>query len=216
MKPEVDVCHSRGMTEFETPTSRDGLALNRALWDVRARVHGSTAADRFYNVETFLAGRQTLCALERELAGEVAGKDLLHLQCHFGIDTLSWTRLGARVTGVDYSEVAIDLARSLAAELGLDARFIRSDVLDLPTVLTDQFDVVYTSRGVLAWLPDLRTWSRVIARFLRPGGTFYITEEHPFMHVFADDAKLRVENDYFRGPEPAAWPVVGSYADPTA
>jgi SAM-dependent methyltransferase len=193
--------------------SREYLRANRALWDEWTTIHERSAD---YNLAGFKAGGHRLRPYELAEIGDVTGRDLLHLQCNFGIDTLSWARLGARVTGVDYSEVAIALARSLAAELELDARFIRSDLLDLPTVLADRFDLVYTSRGVLAWLPDLSAWAWVIAHFLRPGGTFYITEEHSFLHVFADGSELRVGNNYFPGPEPGAWPVVGSYADPSA
>jgi SAM-dependent methyltransferase len=189
------------------------LRANRALWDEWTRIHEPSAD---YDLAGFKAGGSRVRPYELEEIGDVTGLDLLHLQCHFGIDTLSWARLGARVTGVDFSEVSIALARSLAAELGLEARFILSDILDLPNVLADRFDVVYTSRGVLAWLPDLSAWARVVAHFLRPGGMFYITEEHPFSHVFAEVTELRVENDYFRGPEPDAWPVVGSYVDPSA
>jgi SAM-dependent methyltransferase len=196
---------SEGISEY--------LRANRALWDEWTTIHERSAD---YNLVGFKAGGSRIRPYELEEIGDVTGRDLLHLQCHFGIDTLSWARLGARVTGVDFSEAGIELARSLAAELGLDARFIQSNVLDLPTVLADRFDLVYTSRGVLAWLPDLSAWAQVIAHFLRPGGIFYITEEHPFSHVFAEVAELRVENDYFRGPEPNAWPVVGSYVDPSA
>ncbi|MFJ6754792.1 class I SAM-dependent methyltransferase [Streptomyces sp. NPDC091273] len=124
------------------PDADDGLALNRALWDVRARIHGSTPTDRFYDVESFVAGRQTLYALERELAGDVAGKDLLHLQCHFGMDTLSWARLGARVTGVDFAPAAIERARLLAGRTGLDATFVEADTQRLPESLAAGFDLV--------------------------------------------------------------------------
>src|SRR5256885_3597890 len=104
--------------------------------------------------------------------GKVRGKKLLHLQCHFGMDTLSLARMGARVTGVDFSEPAIAAAQDLAGELGLEARFVCSNVYDLTRVLHEQFDVVLTSYGILCWLPDLAGWGRVVARFLRPGGTF--------------------------------------------
>ena len=102
--------------------------------------------------------------------GDVRGKDLLHLQCHFGIDTLSWGRLGARVTGVDFSDRSIDLARSLAEEIGVEARFVLANVYEVPAVVDQDFDVVYASRGVLGWLPDIRRWADVVACSLRPGG----------------------------------------------
>jgi SAM-dependent methyltransferase len=163
----------------------DYLAANRALWDEWTAIH---EASSFYDLEGFKAGRSggsggsggsRLRPYEVAEVGEVGGKSLLHLQCHFGIDTLSWARLGARVTGADFSHRAIELARSIAAELDLDATFVRSDLYDLPSVLDGQFDVVYTSRGVLGWLPDLERWAAVVAHFLRPGGVFYITEIHP-------------------------------------
>src|SRR5262249_58954674 len=122
---------------------------------------------------------------ELEEIGPVDGLSLLHLQCHFGIDTLSWARLGARVTGADFSPAAIDLATRLAGELGFpEARFVRSDLYDLPSVLDDEFDLVYASNGVLGWLPDIRRWAAVAARFVRPGGRFYVTDIHPAAEVF--------------------------------
>ena len=126
----------------------------------------------------------------------MAGKRLLHLQCHFGLDTLSWARLGATVTGVDFSGRAIALARRLAAECGLPATFVESDLYELPGYaqldrrwLGQRFDVVYTSWGVLCWLPDLARWARLIADYLAPGGIFYIAEFHPFLFALADDSE---------------------------
>ena len=179
------------------------LAVNRRNWNDRVPVH---AASDFYGVERFKAGAITLNEIERTEVGPVAGKSLLHLQCHFGLDTMSWSRLGARATGVDFSDAAIRLARELSAELGLDTRFICSNVYDLPDALDEQFDVVYTASGVLVWLPDLTAWAEVAARFVKPGGTFYLLEGHPLCHIFADDdnvddTELRVRNPYF--PDPA-------------
>ena len=139
-----------------------------------------------YNVEGFKAGRITLNDIEIEEIGAVEGKSLLHLQCHFGMDTMSWARLGAEATGVDLSDASIDLANELNAELGLGTRFIRSNVYDLPDVLDGEFDIVYTSLGALCWLPDLTRWGQVIARFLKPGGTFYVRDEHPAGRIFDD------------------------------
>ena len=128
----------------------------------------------------FRAGGVRLRDDEIAAVGDVTGRSLLHLQCHFGIDTLSWARLGARVTGADFSPAAIRLARELADDLGFpDARFVESNLYDLPANLEGTFDVVYTSRGVLGWLPDIRGWARVVAHFVAPGGTFFITEIHP-------------------------------------
>ena len=152
------------------------LLTNRRNWNERTPVH---AATEFYDVEGFKAGRMTLTDVERREVGDVDGKTLLHLQCHFGLDTMSWARLGAMATGVDFSDAAIDLARSLNDELELHTRFIHSDVYDLPDVLDEEFDIVFTSYGVLVWLPHLDRWASVIHRMLRPGGTFHIVMAVP-------------------------------------
>ena len=159
------------------------LEINRTNWNERTPVH---AASGFYDVEGFKAGRMTLNEIVRREVGDVPGKTLLHLQCHFGMDTMSWARLGAKATGVDFSDTAIDLARSLNDELGLDTRFICSNIYDLPEALDEQFDIVFTSEGVLCWLPDLDKWASVVCRFLRPGGFFYILDGHPTMTVFEE------------------------------
>lgn len=186
---------------------------NRALWEEWAQIHPGT---EFYKLDEFRRGGSRIRPYELEEIGQYRGKDLLHLQCHFGIDTLSWARLGARVTGADYSENAVRQARALAAELGLEARFLCSPIEDLPNALEDRFDIVYTSRGVLGWLRDLDRWAAVIAHFLRPGGTFYITEIHPVVQVFDDDegvTDLRFRYPYWDRPEPLEFEVKGSYAD---
>ena len=192
------------------------IALNRANWNERTPVH---AASGFYDVGGFKAGRNTLSRFERAALGDVAGKSLLHLQCHFGLDTLSWARLGARATGIDISDEAIALARQLNDEVGLDARFLRSDIYDLPQVLDGEFDIVYTAMGVLAWLPDLVAWAKLISRYLKPGGLFYLLEIHPASQVFDDETPLRAERDlrvkygYFPDPEGMSFPGGGpSYA----
>lgn len=189
----------------------DALSANRRLWDERAREHYRSA---FYDVEGFKRGASRLDRIELDEIGSVAGRDLLHLQCHFGLDTLSFARLGARVTGVDFSEAAIEQARALASELGLDARFICADVLDLPASLTESFDIVYTSRGVLCWIPDLARWAAGIVRSLRPGGLFYILEGHPVAGTLDDEATtLRLRYPYFSQSAPQRYEVEGSYAD---
>ena len=157
------------------------VRVNRANWNERTPIH---AASELYDVEGFKAGRMTLHELELREVGDVSGKTLLHLQCHFGLDTMSWTRLGARATGVDLSDASIDLARSLSVDLGLDTRFICSNIYDLPDVLDEQFDIVFTSYGVLCWLPNMDKWAEVVANHLKPGGTFYIADGHPMMNVF--------------------------------
>ena len=192
------------------------MESNRALWDEWTGIHEKSA---FYDLDGFKAGKLSLGALERAALGDVAGKSLLHLQCHFGMDTLSWARLGAQVTGVDFSEKAIALAQSLSAELNIPATFICANVYEAPAVLDGQFDIVFTAGGVLYWLPDLRRWAQIAAHFLKPGGLFYVADAHPFACVFNNDGdttELRVDYPYFHSPEPMVWEVYGSYADPDA
>jgi SAM-dependent methyltransferase len=194
----------------------DYKRANLALWNEWTEIH---AKSEFYDLEGFKAGNTSLNAFEIEELGEVAGKSLLHLQCHFGLDTMSWARLGAKATGVDFSDQAIELANSINDELELDANFICSDIYELPDVLSGRFDIVYTSNGILAWLPDLKSWAKVIARFLKPGGTFYMAEFHPFAYVFDDRdeaTELRVHYPYFHPQEPLVIDVEGTYADRSA
>ena len=205
------------MSEEPIPVETS-FAANRSLWEAWTAVH---AAGDFYDLEGFREGGVRLRQYEIEMVGDVAGKSLLHLQCHFGIDTISWARLGARVTGADFSPAAIELATSLAADLGFpEARFICSNLYDLPANLDGTFDIVYTSRGVLGWLPDIRGWAKVVAHFLAPGGTFFITEAHPVFYAFDDEGvapgELRLAYPYFEHPQPLVFPVKGSYADPDA
>ena len=145
------------------------IEANRKNWNERTPAHASS---EFYDVAGFRNGRITLTDIERTEVGSVEGKSLLHLQCHFGMDTMSWARLGAEATGIDISDAAIDLAKALNDELQLNTRFICSNIYDLPDVLDEEFDIVYTAMGVLCWLPDLSKWANIIARFLKPNGVF--------------------------------------------
>lgn len=174
--------------------NNDYMKVNQKRWDELVGIHEKSA---FYDVAGFKAGRISVSELERQELGDVAGKSLLHLQCHFGMDTMSWARLGAKVTGVDYSEKAIALARSLAAELGIEANFVCSNIYDLVSEekLRGQFDIVYTAQGVLGWLPDLEGWAKTIAHYLKPGGTFYILENHPFLWMI-DEKKAGITVGY--------------------
>ena len=194
----------------------DHLQANLAHWNELTTIHARSA---FYDLAGFKAGKSSLKAIEVGELGDVTGKSLLHLQCHFGMDTLSWARRGARVTGEDFSDQAIATARSLGQELGIAADFYRSDLYALPNVLAGEFDIVFTSYGVLCWLPDLERWAQVIARFLKPGGTFYIVDEHPFANVLEDDTttgSFKVAYSYFHSPEPFRWDGEGTYADRNA
>jgi SAM-dependent methyltransferase len=189
------------------------LDANRALWDEWTAINYRSD---FYRVADFKAGLNKLRSYEMAEVGPVNGKALLHLQCHFGLDTLCWARLGAQVTGIDFSSAAISQARALAEDVGLEARFVQSDIYELPSHLEGGFDIVYTSRGVLGWLPDLDRWGKVVAHFVNPGGFFYITEIHPVAQVFDDDEgvrDLRLRYSYFSQPEPIVLATKGSYAD---
>jgi SAM-dependent methyltransferase len=189
------------------------LKQNKAHWDEIVPVHEKSKS---YDITGFKAGRNSLKPLELEEVGDVKGKSLLHLQCHFGIDTMSWARLGARVTGADFSGEAIKLARKLSQETGIKAEFIETDIYKLPEVLNKKYDIVFTSYGVLCWLPDLPRWANVIAHFLKPGGFFYIAEFHPFASVFNNAAgtkKLEVTVPYFHTPKPIRWEPEADYAD---
>jgi SAM-dependent methyltransferase len=188
----------------------DYLEANRANWDERVPIH---AEGEFYDVASFKEGQERLRPFELVEVGDVSGKDFIHLQCHFGIDTLSWARRGARVVGLDFSAPAVERARELAAELGLDAEFVQSDVYEAVGSLGGRdFDVVYTGLGALNWLPDIRRWAGVIAELVRSGGFLYLAEFHPITWVFGDE-DLAPTHDYFQGEEPAVWDEPGTYAD---
>jgi SAM-dependent methyltransferase len=160
----------------------DYFEMNRVGWDRRAQAHVEST---FYDVEGFLAGNTSLREIELLELGEVKGRSLLHLQCHFGLDTLSWTRLGARCTGVDISPVAIEQAKNLALKTGLETQFVCSDVYGFEAEAEQSFDIVYTSYGAVCWLPDLQRWADVIASNLAAGGTFYMVEFHPIYDLLA-------------------------------
>lgn len=190
------------------------LETNRAHWDELVGVH--VRAPNAYDLDAFRAGDSTLKSIELDEVGDVRGKRLLHLQCHFGMNTISWAQHGARAVGVDFSPEAIALARQLSKEVGVEAEFVCSNVYDLPRNLEGVFDVVFTSYGVLCWLPDLAEWGKVIDRFLAPGGCFYIVEQHPLVAALSDrDGELVVSEPYF-DVGPIEETRDGSYADESA
>lgn len=154
---------------------------NRETWNKKVAIH---AKSEFYNMDAFKAGKSSLNSYELNALGDVSGKSLLHLQCHFGQDTLSWTRMGAQCTGIDISEAAVSLAESLNTELGLDAQFVCCNVLDTSQYVSEQFDIVFTSYGTIGWLPDLKPWAQMISERLKPGGIFYIADFHPIAWMF--------------------------------
>ena len=190
----------------------DYFKANQALWDAKTPVH---IESEFYDIPGFLAGNSTLREVELNEVGEVRGKTLLHLQCHFGLDTLSWAREGAIVTGVDFSQKAIAKAREMASEVNIEAEFVEANIYDLPEILLDKkFDIVFTSYGTIGWLPDLDRWAHVINHFLSPGGTFYIVDFHPFIWMYDYDLQ-KIEYPYFNAGV-IAEENEGTYADPNA
>ncbi len=191
-------------------STADAVAANRALWDAWTRAHRDSA---FYDVAGFLAGRDPLNRIETAELGDVAGKRFLHLQCHFGIDTLGWARRGARVTGVDFSPEAIATARLLTEKAGLEATFVESDVYALPEQRLGTFDIVHSSYGVLAWLPDLTRWAVIVATHLAPGGLFHLVENHHFALMLDDDG-LSIRWPYLATGSPVRCESVASYAAP--
>jgi SAM-dependent methyltransferase len=200
---------------------REELELNRERWNEATRFH---TRGNVYGVEDFKAGACRLHRVEVEELGDVRGKRLLHLQCHFGLDTLSWARRGALVTGVDFSPEAVEFARGLSAETGVPGTFVCSDVYALPQSLNAaaSFDIVYTSYGALNWLPDIGSWAKVVAHHLAPGGFFYIAEAHPTALMFPTDEDLAAAGgfrpwlSYFHDPAGIRWPPSADYADPDA
>lgn len=191
------------------------MDANRLNWDERVDIHAN-AREEFYDIDAFLAGNSTLKDVEISELGDVTGRTLLHLMCHFGLDTLSWSMLGAAVTGVDFSPKAISLARDLAKRSNLDAEFVCADVLESHQSLKRQFDVVFASYGVLCWISDIHKFCMVVGQSLKPGGTFLLVDEHPFLDMFEynEDAKvLEIQYSYFHEEEPCECSCETSYVE---
>ena len=186
------------------------IECNRELWNGWTGINVNSG---LYDLEGFKAGRNKLKSIELEELKNIAGKSMLHLMCHFGMDTLSWARMGAEVTGIDFSPKAISMAKSLSNELNIPARFIETELYDLPNVLDEKFDIVFTSYGVLTWIGDVNKWAEIAARYLKPGGIFYMVEFHPFLWMMDDDGK-KIEYPYFHSGKPLKFEDSGNYADP--
>lgn len=183
------------------------LNANKKWWNNVTAIH---ARSKLYDLPGFKKGKNSLFSIEKEEIENVKNKKLLHLMCHFGMDTLSWGRLGAEVTGVDIADKSIQLAKKLSKETGIPGTFICSDVYDLPKVLDKKFDIIFMSYGVLCWLSNLKKWVKVINHFLKPGGIFYISELHPFTNVLSYDFKFNF-NYFDKGPN--IDDSSGTYAD---
>lgn len=184
------------------------IEVNKQSWNSRVESH---LKSEFYDIEGFLKGNTSLNSIELELLGDVKGKSILHLQCHFGQDTISLARLGANVTGVDLSDKAIDSANNLAKEANVEASFICCDIYDLPNHLNKKYDIVFTSYGAIPWLPDLDRWAKLISTFLNPNGKLVFAEFHPVVWMF-DDNFEKVTYNYFNS-EAIIETQEGTYAD---
>lgn len=196
--------------------TRARIEANRDLWNRWADLHVPSA---FYDADGFVAdpAARPFDRIVAELVGDLTGQRALHLQCHFGMDTLRLALLGAEATGVDYSSVAVTAARELSARAGIPATFVEAEVTDLPAEVPEgAFDLIFTSYGAISWLPDLEPWARQIASRLAPGGAFKIAEMHPFLWVFdeeAGDFGLTAHYSYFQ-TDALEWEEHGSYAAP--
>lgn len=186
----------------------DYKSINKDAWNIRTDIHIDSD---FYDNESFLHGKNTLKDIELSMLGDIHGKSILHLQCHFGQDSISMARMGAMVTAVDLSDKAIGKAKELSNQLGIDVNFICSDVYDLPNILNQKFDIVFTSYGVIGWLPDLDKWGQIISYYLKPQGQFVFVEFHPFVWTFDDDFN-QISYDYFNTGE-IVETNEGSYTD---
>lgn len=184
------------------------ININKKLWDDKTEVHYKS---EFYDVESFIKGKNSLNSIELELLGDIKNKKVLHLQCHFGQDTISLARYGAIATGVDFSKKTIKKANELNKLVGTNVKFIESDVYKLPEVLDEKFDIVFTSYGVIGWHPNMEKWAEVVNTFLKPGGKLVLAEFHPIVWMFSYDFK-NIEFSYMKS-EPIIEEIEGTYTD---
>lgn len=187
---------------------KDYIAKNRDAWNKKTPIH---IASDFYDNESFLKGRNTLNDIEMLLLGDVSGKSVLHLQCHFGQDSISLARMGAKVTAVDLSDEAIAAAKKMAEQTRTEVDFICCNIYDLPQYLDKKFDIVFTSYGTIGWLPDLSQWAKLIARYLKSDGKFVMAEFHPFLWIYDDDFRSIIYH-YFN-VEKIEEELSGTYGD---
>jgi len=187
------------------------IEINKETWNKKTEIH---VQSEFYDMKSFLNGNTSLNEIELKLIGDVKGKRILHLQCHFGQDTISLQKLGASVVGIDLSDKAIETAKEIATQLNSDSTFICCNIYDLPNYLNEEFDIVYTSYGTISWLPDMDKWAKIISQFLKPNGKFIFVEFHPVVWMF-DDAFEKVGYDYFNSGD-IIETENGTYADKSA
>jgi SAM-dependent methyltransferase len=195
----------------------DSIRLNRASWDERAAAHAASpdyGLDRFLSDPSFISD---IVRFDLPRLGDVSGQAGVHLQCHIGTDTISLARLGARMTGLDFSPASLEEARRLAAAAGPMVEFVEAEVYDAPAVLgRERFDFVFTGIGAICWLPEIRRWAQVVADLLVPGGWLFIREGHPMLWTLETDRPdglLVVDSPYFERPEPNVWDEGGTYVE---
>ena len=193
------------------PEADNYKEINQIAWDEKVAVH---LQSDFYNVAAFKKGWCSLKTPELKLLGDIKGKKILHLQCHFGQDSISLARMGGQVTGVDFSPKAIHAAQSLSSELDIDIKFICCDIYSLKEQLNEKFDLVFTSYGTIGWLPDVSKWAEIVGHFLKLGGNFIMADFHPFIWTFDDKLEF-LAFDYFN-TGPIVEEVAGTYADSKA
>ena len=187
------------------------IEINRQSWNNRTDTH---LKSEFYDMENFIKGKTSLNSIELDLLGDLKGKTVLHLQCHFGQDTISLNRLGAETTGIDLSNKSIESAKQIAKDTKSNATFICCNLYDLPNYLNKQFDIVFTSYGTIGWLPNLDTWAGIISHFLKPQGQFVFVEFHPVVWMF-DNNFEKIAYRYFNSGA-IVESESGTYADKTA
>jgi len=192
-------------------TTKNYIQINKKSWNNKTESHVNS---EFYDMKGFLSGQNSLNEIELELLDDVKGKSILHLQCHFGQDSISLSRLGAEVTGVDFSDKAIAYAKQISTETKNKTTFICCNIYDLPDYLDKEFDIVFTSYGTIGWLPDLNQWASIISRFLKPKGQFIFAEFHPVVWMF-DDKFKNIAYNYFN-TEAIIESEEGTYADKSA
>jgi 2-polyprenyl-3-methyl-5-hydroxy-6-metoxy-1,4-benzoquinol methylase len=185
--------------------------INKKLWNEKTEIHINS---EFYGMDKFLAGETSLKEIEIGLLGDITGKSILHLQCHFGQDSLSLARMGAQVTGLDISDIAIEKAKILATQMGLPANFICSDVYSAKQHIYEKFDIVFATYGTIGWLPDIKKWADIVSHFLKPGGKLVFVELHPVLWMY-DTTFNSVIYRYFNS-EPIVEETPGTYADKEA
>ncbi len=193
-------------------SKKEYISINKSLWNKRTEIH---LKSDFYNLDDFLHGKNSLNEIELNLLGNIQNKSILHLQCHFGQDTISLARMGAEVTGVDFSEKAIEAGIELARKTKTNnTEFICCDIYELPNYLNKTFDIVFTSYGTVGWLPDIDKWAKIVSQYLKSGGKFIFAEFHPFVWIFDNNFEKIIYN--YSKSDAIIETEQGTYADKNA